>query len=311
MDWSRILSFVFFTRVVASGVQLATPLIFTALGETIAERSGVLNVGLEGIMLLSGLAGFSAALYTESLWAGVAAGVLTGALLGLLFAFMVVTLRSDQLVTGLALLIGCTGGAMYLYNLQFHGRGLQQIRPFQIMAIPGLSKIPFLGPVLFEHNILTYLMLLLVIISAWVLYYTRFGLRLNAVGEEPAAADTMGVKVKSTRYVCIIIGCALAGLGGAYFPLADLGCYANTMVGGRGFIALALVVFGRWNPFLALAGGVLFGVIDSLQIRLQFLGAPLPPQFLIMMPYVLTILVLFIGRGRRAPSALTQPYSRE
>jgi general nucleoside transport system permease protein len=311
MDWSRILTFVFLTRVMASGLQLATPLIFTAMGETIAERAGVLNVGLEGIMLLSGFAGFSAAISTQSLWMGVAAGVLTGALLGLLFAFMVVTLQSDQIVTGLALLIGCTGWAMYLYNFQFHGRCLQQIRPFQILAIPGLSKIPFLGPVLFEHNILTYIMLLLVPISAWILYYTRFGLRINAVGEQPAAADTMGVKVRSTRYVCIIIGCALAGLGGAYFPLADLGCYANTMVGGRGFIALALVVFGRWNPFLALAGGVLFGVIDSLQIRLQFLGAPLPPQFLIMMPYVLTILVLFIGKGRQAPSALTQPYSRE
>jgi simple sugar transport system permease protein len=121
----------------------------------------------------------------------------------------------------------------------------------------------------------------------------------------------VGIRVGKIRYICIIIGCALAGLGGAYFPLADLGFYANTMVGGRGFVALALVVFGRWNPLFALGGGVLFGVIDALQIRLQFLGAPLPPQFLIMMPYVLTILVLFIGRGRQAPSALTQPYSRE
>jgi ABC-type uncharacterized transport system permease subunit len=154
-------------------------------------------------------------------------------------------------------------------------------------------------------------MLILVPVCALVLGATRFGLRVNAVGEYPAAADSVGVKVPKVRYICVAIGGALAGLGGAYFPLAELGFYSSSMIGGRGFIALALVVFGRWNPVLAFVGGLLFGVISAVQIRIQFLGSAIPAQFLIMMPYLLTILVMLVGRGRQAPSAMTIPYERE
>jgi general nucleoside transport system permease protein len=311
MDWSAILTFAFLSQVLAAGLRLATPLIFTALGEIFAERSGVLNLGVEGIMLFCGFAGFSAAVLTGSLWMGVLAGILMGALMGLLFALMTVTLQTDQIVTGLAFLILSSGAAIYFYRILFGSyRIFPTVSPFRQFSVPILSKIPFLGPILFEQNILTLVMLGLVPICAVILTATRFGLRVSAVGEHPAAADTVGVNVLRIRYICVVIGGALAGLGGAYFPLAELGFYSNSMIGGRGFIALALVVFGRWNPLLALGGGFLFGVINALQIRIQFLGSTIPAQFLIMLPYLLTILVMLVGRARQAPSALTVPYKR-
>jgi simple sugar transport system permease protein len=312
MDWSRILTVVFLIQILAAAVRLATPLVLAALGEVFAERSGVLNLGIEGIMLLGGFAGFSAALATENLWVGVLAGLLVGALMGLFFAMMTVSLRSDQIVTGLAFLILSTGAAIYFYRLQFSISLLApSIRPFRSLAIPLLSDIPILGPVLFNHDVLTYIMLLLVPAAAIVLFHTPFGLRVTAAGEYPQAADTVGVNVTFTRYICVIIGGILAGLAGAYFSLAELGFFANTMVGGRGFIALALVVFGRWNPMWILAGGLLFGGVDAVQTRFQFLGSNIPSNFLIMMPYLLTIVVLLFGRRQNAPAALTIPYTRE
>jgi len=312
MDWATILTYTFLVQVLEAAVRLATPLVFPALGEIFAERSGVLNLGVEGIMLFCGFAGFSAAALSHSLWVGVLAGLVMGALLGVLFAFLTVTLRSGQIVTGLAFLILCTGMAIYFYRIQFGNTTFApRVEPFPQLSIPVLSRIPLLGPVLFDQNILTLLMLVLVPVCAVILNSTRFGLRLSAVGEYPAAADTVGINVARVRYTCVAIGGALAGLGGAYFPLAELGAYSNSMIGGRGFIALALVVFGRWNPVLALAGGVLFGVINALQIRFQFLGSNIPAQFLVMMPYLLTIVVMLVGRARKAPGALGVPYARE
>jgi simple sugar transport system permease protein len=312
MDWSTVLTFAFLIQVLAAGMGLATPLVYTALGEIFAERSGVLNLGVEGIMLFGGFAGFSAAVLTGNLWVGVFAGILAGAIMGLLFALLTVTLKTDQIVTGLAFLILSSGASIYFYRILFGDyKVIPQIEPFRQFLGPGLASIPVLGPILFEQNILTLIMLVLVGVCALVLTATRFGLRVNAVGEHPAAADTVGVKVPVVRYICVAIGGALAGLGGAYFPLAELGFYSSSMIGGRGFIALALVVFGRWNPILAFAGGLLFGVISAVQIRIQFLGSTIPAQFLIMMPYLLTILVMLVGRGRQAPSALTVPYERE
>jgi simple sugar transport system permease protein len=312
MDWSQILTLTFLIQVLAAGVRLATPLVLTALGEIVAERSGVLNLGVEGIMLFCGFAGFGAAVLTQNLWLGILAAMGIGALMGLLFAYMTVTLRSGQIVTGLAFLILSSGAAIYFYRILFgHYKLFPQVEPFRQFTMPFLGEIPFLGPVLFQQNILTLLMLVLVPAMAAVLAYTRFGLRVNAVGEHPAAADTVGISVARIRILCVVIGGAFAGLGGAYFPLAELGFYSNSMIGGRGFIALALVVLSRWNPLLALAGGLLFGVINAIQIRLQFLGSTVPPQFLIMLPYLLTIVVILGSRSRRAPSALTIPYSRE
>jgi general nucleoside transport system permease protein len=313
MDWSHVLTVAFLGNVLAASVRLATPLIFAALGETYAERSGVFNLGVEGIMLLCGLVGFAGAYATNNLWAGVIAAALAGALLGLLYAFVTVTLRADQIVAGFALLLISTGGAIYFNRLLFPSRGgtQPQIASFAVSPVPLLHDIPVLGPILFNHTALTYLMLACVLLSVVVLYRTRFGLRVSAVGEYPQAADSVGINVAFTRYACVVIGAAFAGVAGAYFSLVDLGFYVDTMVGGRGFIALALVVFGQWNPLLVLLGGLLFGAVEAIQQRFQILGSTIPAQFMIMMPYLLTIIVQLVGRKRRAPGALTVPYARE
>lgn len=312
MDWSSLFTFAFLVQVLAASVRLATPLVYTALGEIFAERSGVLNLGVEGIMLFSGFAGFSVAILTQNNWLGIGAGILAGAIMGALFAFWTVTLRANQIVTGLAFLILSSGAAIYFYRIQFGSyKVFPQVEPFRQLTIPILSQIPLIGPILFDQNVLTLLMVALVPVCAIVLYATRFGLRISAVGEHPAAADTVGINVSVIRYICVVLGGALAGLSGAYFPLAELGFYSNSMVQGRGFIALALVVFGGWNPVFAFFGGLLFGLIDAIQIRIQLVGTAIPAQFLIMMPYVLTVLVILLGGTRRAPSALTTPYARE
>jgi ABC-type uncharacterized transport system permease subunit len=312
VDWSTVFTYKFLIQVMAAGIRLATPLVIASLGEIFAERSGVINLGIEGIMLFCGFVGFSVTDLSGSLWLGLLAGIMMGAVMGFLFAFMTVTLRSGQIVTGLAFLILCSGAALYFYRIQFGNLKLfPQVEPFRQFSFPLLGTIPFFGPILFNQNILTMLMFLLVPVCAVILAHTRFGLRVNAVGEYPAAADTVGINVHLIRYICVVIGGACAGLGGAYFPLAELGFYSNSMIGGRGFIALALVVFGRWNPLFVFLGGFFFGVINAIQIRIQFLGSSIPAQFLIMMPYLLTIVVILVGRTRKAPSSLTIPYTRE
>jgi simple sugar transport system permease protein len=312
MDWGSISIGLFITQLLLSGVRLATPLVLAALGEIYAERSGILNLGVEGIMLFSGFVGFTLAYETDSLWVGVLAAVAVGTLMGLLFAFLTITLRSNQVVTGLSLMILSNGLAIYLYRLKFSiSLSIPRLETFGSLKIPLLSEIPFLGPVFFDQSPFTYLMFLLVPVSLVVLYRTPFGLRIHAVGESPQTADTLGVSVAWVRYLCTAIGGALAGLAGSFFPLSELGVYADTMIGGRGFIALALVIFGRWDPLWVLAGGVLFGGIDALQNRLQSMGSPIPSNFLLMTPYLLTILVLLLGRSRKPPAALCIPYARE
>ncbi len=312
MEWTTILTGAFLIQVLAASLHLATPLVLAALGEIFAERAGVLNLGIEGIMLLSGLSAFAIATNAQSVWLGILAGIATGALLGLFFAFMTVTRRADQIVTGLAFLILSSGAAIYFYRIIFGSRSLlPQIEPLSQLEIPLLKDIPILGPVLFNQTILTHLMLVLVVVCVLVLWRTPFGLRITAVGEYPAAADALGINVIAVRYACLVIGGALMGLAGAYFPLAELGFYSNSMIGGRGFIALALVVFGRWNPLLALAGGLIFGAADALQIRLQLIQSGIPSQLMIALPYILTVLVILVGRARQSPSALTIPYVRE
>ena len=312
MDWSTFLTSVFWTQLLASAVSLATPLILAAMGEVFAERSGIINLGIEGMMLFSGFMAFTVAFQSGNIWTGVLLAVLTGALMSLLFAFMTITLRSNQTVTGLSLNFLGQGLAMYLYRTIFKiTTETPRITPFQNIAIPVLSDIPILGDVLFNHSIFTYLMFVLVPVGLIVIYRTPFGLRLNAVGESPQTADTLGVSVARIRYGCVIIGGALAGLAGAFFSLVELGTYSDSMVNGRGFIASALVIFGRWDPLWTLGGGLLFGGIDALQNRLQVLGSPIPSNFLQMTPYVVTILALLIGRRRKAPAAMGIPYVRK
>lgn len=312
MDWNTFLTPLFFVQLLAASVSLATPLVLAALGEVFAERSGILNLGIEGIMLFSGFIGFTVAFQADNVWMGMLGAIIIGSLMGLLFAFMTITLHSNQTVTGLSIMFLGNGLAPYFYRLVYKiSLETPRIEPFPNLPIPVLSKIPFIGPIFFNHSIFTYLMFILIPIAILVIYRTPFGLRMNAVGESPQTADTLGVSVSRVRYICVIIGGALAGLAGSYYSLVELGAYSDSMVNGRGFIASALVIFGRWDPLWMLAGGLLFGGIDALQNRLQVLGSPIPSSFLQVTPYIMTIIVLLIGRFRKPPAALCIPYVRK
>ncbi len=312
MDWNNVFSFIFITNVLAGGVALSTPLVLAALGEVFTERSGVLNLGMEGIMILSALTAFSTALHTENAWFGLIVGMLTGGLMGALFAFLTITLRANQIVTAFAITIFGTGLALFLFRLETSASFIMpSIETIKDLPLPFLSTLPILGKVFFSHDIITYLMFLMVPISAIILYKTPLGLRITAVGELPESADTLGVSVVKIRYICVIIGSILVGLAGAYLTVASFGFFNAGVAGGRGYIAVAIVAFGRWNPYWVMGGGILFGIIDALQSRLQILGAPIPPNFLLMLPYIFTVLMLMLAKEAKAPAALTQPYSRE
>lgn len=302
------------TALLAAAVSAGTPLLYAALGEILCERSGVLNLGVEGMMLAGAVCGFLAAVETKSPGAGVVAAMLAGGALAAVHAFMTVTLRVNQIISGLALALFGTGVSSYLGK---HLIGVPlPVNPVPL-PIPGLAEIPFLGPVLFRQDPLVYASYLLVPLAWFWIHRTRPGLHLRAVGENPATADAMGVSVYRVRYGCILAGGMLAGLGGAYLSLFYAPCWVEHMTAGRGWIALALVIFAVWSPLRALAGAWLFGGIEALGFRIQVLGAVVSPFFLKMLPYLFTIavLVLFTAWNRRkrigAPEALGLPYERE
>jgi simple sugar transport system permease protein len=311
MNWNLI-TFSFAVGIFASAVRWATPILLTALGEIFTERAGILNLGLEGIMLMGALTGFVGAYNTGSLWLGLLIAALTGMAMGLLMAFMSVTVKANQVVAGLGLTILGSGLSTLLFRLFFGLRTKPpQIAMFPVQPIPLLDKLPALGDILFDHNVMVYVAFILVGVVWIVLYRTRYGLALRAVGERPEAVDTRGLNVDLLRYSALLIGGALAGIGGAYLTLANLGIFWTGMTAGRGFIAVAVVVFSRWDPVRALWGALVFGGAASLQTALQTLEAPIPSELLLMLPYIATIVVL-VGVSRRAefPGAFAVPYSR-
>jgi general nucleoside transport system permease protein len=307
-----LITFSFIVGWLAASMRLAIPILFAALGETFTERAGILNLGLEGTMLVGALSGFIGAFVTGSLWLGVLAGMLSGILMGLLMAFMSVTAKVNQVVAGLGITILGSGLSTLLFRLYF---GLRSTPPmidiFPTQPVPLLKDIPVLGEMFFEHNVMVYLAFFLVGLSWLVLYRTRFGLALRAVGERPDAVDTRGLSVDRLRYLSLIIGGALAGIGGAYLPLANLGLFWTHMTSGRGFIAIAVVIFARWDPVRALFGSLVFGGAMALQLSLQTLRAPISSDLLLMLPYIITIIVLvIISRRAEFPGAFTVPYTR-
>lgn len=312
---SDILRAAFIVSLLAGMIRIATPILFAALGEMVAERAGVLNLGVEGTMLMGAFTGFVVAYFTGSLWAGVVAAILSGGLLGLLMAVMAATLKVDQTVTGLALNLLSSGVTFYLYRVAFRdvsSDNLPNFPIFTVTRIPLLAQIPFLGEVFFSQQMLTYIAVALVPILAFFLYRTKYGLELRVMGENPRAVDMRGANVAVRQYLAVIFGSMLAGLGGAFLTLASAGLFVPQISGGRGWIAIALVIFGNWNPVWILFGALFFGLIDSFQLQLQAVGIALPYQLLLTLPYVLTILVLVSSRGRaRAPLALGIPYMRE
>lgn len=290
--------------------RLATPLIYTAVGELFTERAGVLNIGLEGIMLFGAFGGFAVGTATGNPVIGVLAAMAIGMIVGLLFAVFTVTVKANQIVVGAALNmigLGLTGFAYRtLFDVSMRG-----VRTFPPLEIPLLSQIPVLGDILFKQSLLVYLTLPLIPLAAFVLYRTGFGLAVRSVGEHPKAADTVGISVTGVRYAACAIGGALAGLGGAFLTLSHTNLFVEGMVAGRGFIALAVVVFGRWKPWGVFGASLLFGVFYGLQLHLQSMTRLIIPyQFWQALPYLATLIVLVALRGRTgSPRALGVPYN--
>jgi simple sugar transport system permease protein len=274
----------------ASTAGAATPLVLASSGELVAERSGVLNLGLEGIMLVGAVTGFMATLHTGSLTIGLLAALLAGMAMSLVFGFLVLTLQTNQVATGLALTLFGIGLSAFL------GRDLvgQTVAPIAPLSFPVLSDIPFLGPLLFRFDPVVYLSLLLVIALGWMLARTRIGLQVRAVGEAPHSAHAIGMPVIGLRYAAVLFGGAMAGVGGAYMSLALTPMWVEGMTAGRGWIALAQVVFATWKPRNVVLGAYLFGGVTVLQFHGQGLGLAVPSQFLSMLPYLATIVILVI-----------------
>jgi simple sugar transport system permease protein len=294
--------------VLASTIRQATPLVLGAMCGLIGERAGVINIGIEGQMLLSAFVAFLANVYTGNLFVAVLAGMLTGAVLGLLHAYMSVTLKIDQIIGGTVINILAMGLTGYFYTA-----GLTTQGKLQPLSLGPLAKIPLAGPVLFDNPPITYATIILVFVLQYVLFYTRWGLRTRAVGEHPRAADTVGINVFKIRYVNVILGGAIAGLAGAFLTLEAVGSFERGMTNGRGFVALAVMIFGRWTPIGSWGAALLFGLASALQTQLQFGGqVNIPHQFIGMLPYLLTIVVLAgLGGRTRAPAADGVPYEKE
>jgi len=296
----------------AAAVTSGAPLIFAGIGEVLAERSGVLNLGVEGMMLIGAVAGFAAVVATHDPWVGALTAMAAGAALAAGHAFLTVTLGSEQVTTGLALALFGTGLSAFVGKPFI---GIPNPIPFRALTVPGLSDIPVLGRVFFHQDALVYASYALAIVSWWWLSRTRPGLHLRACGESPEAADAMGVNVTAMRYGAVICGGALAGLAGGYLSLAYTPAWTESMTGGLGWIAIALVIFSTWSPLRLLAGAYLFGAVDALGFRVQVLGVETSSILLRMLPYVFTLGVLLIitlvRRQSYVPAALGRTYFRE
>ncbi|MFL6319113.1 MAG: ABC transporter permease [Nitrososphaeraceae archaeon] len=295
-----------------SGVRLSTPVIFAALGETIAERSGVLNLGLEGMMLMGAFGGFIGTYFTGNVFVGLLLAISGPALMAALMAFMSITLRTNQLVAGLAIWLLGLGLTALLFRLTF---GVVTIAPkinqVHAIEIPFLSHIPIVGSAIFQYDPFVYLAFFFVPLIHIFLFKTSLGLKIRTVGENPRQADALGVNVYKIRYLAVIIGGLFAGLAGSYFALVTTGYFLENITAGQGWIALAVVIFGRWKPFYVLLGGLTFGFVDAFQLGLQAIGTAVPSQFLLMLPYLIPIAILAgMYKKTAAPAALAIPYKR-
>ena len=299
-----------FAQLVTLTLAAGTPLVFAALGELVTEKSGVLNLGVEGMMLVGAVTSFAVAATTKSPWLGVACGMIAAALVSLIFAGLTLTLMANQVASGLALSLFGLGLSAFA-GLEFVSVVIEGIPP---LHVPGLSDLPVIGKLLFAHNPLVYLSLLLFVLVQAFLYRTRAGLVLRAVGESPQSAHAIGYPVVAIRYAAVLFGGACAGLAGAYLAVAYTPLWVEGMTAGRGWIALALVVFATWKPWRVMAGAYLFGGVTLAQFQAQALGIDVPSQFLSMLPYLATILVLaIISRDAatirlNAPASLGRPF---
>ena len=301
----------FLTTFLAAAVRTAMPLVCAAIGEDTSEKAGIINVGIEAVMIAGAFTGFVSAYLTHSLLLGFLLGMVGGMACSLLHAFLSVFLRQDQNVTGVALNLLVTGITSYLYLLLVNRYGMPQVDTLTTLPIPGLCRIPVLGEALFNRDIVTYLIYLLIALMVFFYRKTAWGMSLCAVGENPRAADTVGLPVYRIQYLAAAFNGLLGGLGGAYLILGQLGVFYENITAGRGYIALAVVVFGRRKPIGILLASLFFGAADALQFRLQALGIALPTQLFTSLPYVLTVLsLLLVAKKNTDPAWLGKPYVR-
>ncbi|HXW61783.1 MAG TPA: ABC transporter permease [Candidatus Acidoferrales bacterium] len=311
MNGSTLMVSAFFAAWLSASLRLAGPVLVAALGETFAEQSGILNLGIEGTILLGALASFLTSYRTGMIWTSLLVATLVGVAFSLFLAWMYISVRASQVITGLIFNVFALGLATTLYRLVLGNVAApESIAVFQPLRVPLFGRIPIVGPVIFGQTAPFYLTLALAVVAQLVLYRTSFGLALRATGENPAAADSAGISVHRMRYLGTLLSGAGAGMAGGYLVLAQVGLFRETIVAGQGFIALGIVIFGRWNPLKAALAALVFGGCDALQLSLQIIGTKAPPQLWLALPYVVTILGISGLFGNRAvpPAALMKPY---
>ena len=311
LSWAAAGGTVPVVGLLAGALGLAVPLVFGALGGVLGERAGVVNIAIDG-QLLAGA--FAAALFgsiTGSVWGGVVGAMAAGALVGLILGVFAISYFVDQVIVGVVLNVLVIGVTSFLYTqvLVPNTASLNSPPRFSAYSVPLLGDIPLIGPVLFRQAAIVYVLYVMVAVVAWALYRTRWGLRIRAVGEHPKAADTVGIKVTRTRYQTILLAGAIAGMGGAFYTLVSVPQFNRELTGGAGYIALAAVIFGKWDPIKATLAALLFGFASNLQGVLSAIGSPVPSEFMLMLPYVVTIFAVagLVGRSR-APAAVGLPY---
>ena len=295
--------------IITSGIRLATPYLYASIGEMFGQLSGIYNLGVDGIMLLGAFFGFYLTYQTGNPWLGLLAAVLVGGLMGLAMAFISVTMKAEQGISGIGLYLFGLGVSDLLFEQTLGS--IKTVSGFQPVHIPVLSDLPIIGPIFFSQNILVYAAFALVPISWFILNKTTWGLKLKSVGQNPAAADAMGVSVSTVRYIAEIVGGILAGVAGASLSIALLNVFQQNLTFGMGFIAVALVYFGGWAPGGILVGSLLFSLVNAFQLWIQVKGVAISPDFANMLPYILTILALiFAVRKVNQPAALSKPFER-
>jgi len=295
--------------ILTSAIRLATPYLYAAIGEAFSQRSGVLNLGVDGVMLISAFASFYVVLNTGSVWLGLLAAILVGLLMGLLMSFISITLKAEQGISGIGLYMFGLGLSSLLFKTMIGT--VKTVTGFQPVKVPLLGDIPVIGEIFFHHSLLVYGAFLLVPLAWWIMEKTTWGLRIKSVGQNPAAADSLGVNVDRVRYFSVCLGSILAGIAGASLSISLLNLLQENLTAGMGFIAVALVYFGGWKPVGILWGALLFSTVNAFQLWMQVLGVNIPSDVAIMLPYILTIAALAFAINRvRAPAALNKPFER-
>lgn len=306
---NEILTFSFITAFLSAAVRLAIPLMYGGLGETVAEKTGILNIGMEGVMLSGAFFSFVGAWFSGNLFMGVLGGMIGGLAVSMLHGLLSIRLAKDQSVSGLALNMLMLGVTSFLFKIMSTGQSYQQIETFNNIPIPLLSKIPLIGEAFFNKDILTYVLYVLIILTYLFYKRTNLGLSLIAVGEHPQAAASAGVPVHKYQWCAMAVNGILGGIGGAYLVLVQLGVFTENMISGRGYIALATVILGRYTPFGMFGAALLFGAANALQIRLQTVGIAISPYLLAILPYAITLIAMLGAIGKNSqPEALSKPY---